>query len=1046
MSRLLLTRRGVLEREASFVPGITFVNSSITADASGTTVVVTKPSGLADGDVMIAHIAANTTGNGTYSAPAGWTLIDSRAQTSMTDAVYFKVVTNAAGEPANYTFTTATASKTGIIVAYRGVDTDYPINNFATDGQGSGGTLTAPSITTTRNACMIVATFCNFLGQALSDPAGTSLRAADENGVAPSAQVVDIEKATAGATSTIVSTAGTSSVWVARQIALNVNFTPGVTFVNAQQTVDTAGTTVVVTKPTGLADGDILVAHLVGLGGGHSAPAGWTQIGATISATVFADSFWYKLVTSAAGEPATYTFNTTSNTKTCRIVAYRGVDQEYPIGAFGTANALSSGPAISPSVLADTNSLIVTTFATDSISPLADPPQLAIRSSDETATSASSQLGDFVQATGGASPTFSSTLESSNSWTARAVVLRAEVTPAIAFVNATETAVTVANTAITIAKPTGLANGDVLIAVLMIVGTVNVMTLPTGWVEAERKSSSLSTCTFYKVITNAAGEPANYTFSGLSATRVMHGQIVAYRGVDPDHPLQRSTHTISTSSTASADTVTTLNPNSLVVVVHAVNANLAAASMSNPFQEVMRIQNEDTNAPNMQIGDVWHPIVGATPVYASALSGSVTWIAQQIVLNPILVKPAITYVGGAMTADIAAGGNITIEKPADIQNGDVLFCHIASNAASTIDPTIAGWVRADDRLASGSAFQDVLFYRVITNAAGEPANYSFSSTAGVKTGVILAYRGVSNNNPIGAFVNATGSSTLPSAPSITTIRASLILVTYSTATTNNPLGGPPGVSGRFADVSSASGPSTKVGEVPQVAAGATQVYTATQDSSSTWVARQIAINPAAPSEVQFVAASSGSANGTANLSVPKPTGTVDGDLMVMAAAISNDTITAPAGWNILQSETADPAFYVWYRFASSEGGSYVLSHANADVVAAIVTYRNVAAISNSADLYTALSGLPLDVPDSTSVVANSLALHIGGQKDSSGLFVTPHANVTSRVEVENVTSVFATLAMGDELLGAAGTVTGRDWTLNTAKSNRYGAIVVLAPV
>jgi hypothetical protein len=82
------------------------------------------------------------------------------------------------------------------------------------------------------------------------------------------------------------------------------------------------------------------------------------------------------------------------------------------------------------------------------------------------------------------------------------------------------------------------------------------------------------------------------------------------------------------------------------------------------------------------------------------------------------------------------------------------------------------------------------------------------------------------------------------------------------------------------------------------------------------------------------------------ITVSKPAGVVDGDVLVASVVISGDkTIVAgPSGWSLLDSQvtgsaTGDCRHAVYYRVASSEGSSYVWDFSGgADCAAAILAY------------------------------------------------------------------------------------------------------------
>lgn len=135
-----------------------------------TSLAISKPTGVVQGDVLIATIAQSNN-NSTAPTSAGWSLVDGRSlgSSGRYGAVYYKIATSS--EPASYTFTLGTSSDagSGSIVAFSGVDT---LNGVKANGTAGGpfdvdpGTLLlnnstsigATSITTVTNNATIL--FC----------------------------------------------------------------------------------------------------------------------------------------------------------------------------------------------------------------------------------------------------------------------------------------------------------------------------------------------------------------------------------------------------------------------------------------------------------------------------------------------------------------------------------------------------------------------------------------------------------------------------------------------------------------------------------------------------------------------------------------------------------------------------------------------------------------------------------------------------------------------------------------------------------------------
>ena len=109
---------------------------------------------------------------------------------------------------------------------------------------------------------------------------------------------------------------------------------------------------------------------------------------------------------------------------------------------------------------------------------------------------------------------------------------------------------------------------------------------------------------------------------------------------------------------------------------------------------------------------------------------------------------------------------------------------------------------------------------------------------------------------------------------------------------------------------------------------------------------QMLLASGASKVVEFVAVASrkNTANGT-TLVIDKPTGTVDGDVMiaVIGVVFEDSTWTVPSGWTELYDQGVKPNLCVARRTASSEGASYTFTSSASRVSGgSILTYRNAA--------------------------------------------------------------------------------------------------------
>lgn len=114
---------------------------------NGTSVSALKPSGVKNGDVLIATLVSN---NQAATTPSGWTKFEDDSVDTFRCQLYYRV---AGGfEPTSYTFSVGTAAPLVLTVsAWSGVDNDTPIGSdahvqTASMGNADEGTFSTPSI------------------------------------------------------------------------------------------------------------------------------------------------------------------------------------------------------------------------------------------------------------------------------------------------------------------------------------------------------------------------------------------------------------------------------------------------------------------------------------------------------------------------------------------------------------------------------------------------------------------------------------------------------------------------------------------------------------------------------------------------------------------------------------------------------------------------------------------------------------------------------------------------------------------------------------
>lgn len=120
---------------------------------SSATVVLPAPAGIAANDILFGYVKHNANETPT-GVPSGWTLLGSEFHTASTSYwfLYYKIATGS--EPADYTWTFATAARAGgVSIAYRdGFDTADPIDAVSDTGYTTNNTTLRAAAATAAEA------------------------------------------------------------------------------------------------------------------------------------------------------------------------------------------------------------------------------------------------------------------------------------------------------------------------------------------------------------------------------------------------------------------------------------------------------------------------------------------------------------------------------------------------------------------------------------------------------------------------------------------------------------------------------------------------------------------------------------------------------------------------------------------------------------------------------------------------------------------------------------------------------------------------------
>jgi hypothetical protein len=204
-----------------------------------------------------------------------------------------------------------------------------------------------------------------------------------------------------------------------------------------------------------------------------------------------------------------------------------------------------------------------------------------------------------------------------------------------------------AATSLSFTKPTGLANGDVLVSVCGNSGTTAV--IPTGFTLIGRRTTAASEeiILAYKVITDATSEPASYTWTGTSGRTSVGG--VIYTGVNTSNVLDVTAATAASTSPVSTSLTTVTNG---AWVVAACVGDWSTAGISTPWSQIIYLLSPGRATA---LSDNLQTTAGST--------GSITFAngdgaALAMASVSVALRPVTTVTGGLASGSVlwATGG------------------------------------------------------------------------------------------------------------------------------------------------------------------------------------------------------------------------------------------------------------------------------------------------------------------------------------------------------------------------------------------------------
>lgn len=230
------------------------VTSTTGTESSG--IPMTKPTGLASGDLMVCHIGYGTSNDITWTLPSGWTQTINRHNSSSSNIgtyVFWKIADSGDAAASNFTFTPTGSSVTGQnfgggIYRITGYDAVNPIGSFSSESKlNDSNPVFNINVTPLRTSSLLLffsherpdSTSISGYSTSVSNPSWTEaydLTPASGNNVA-SAYAVRTELTNTGTFS--ITGGGSSSDWAAALLSI----TPAVLTVTTQAASSVLSTT-----------------------------------------------------------------------------------------------------------------------------------------------------------------------------------------------------------------------------------------------------------------------------------------------------------------------------------------------------------------------------------------------------------------------------------------------------------------------------------------------------------------------------------------------------------------------------------------------------------------------------------------------------------------------------------------------------------------------------------------------------------------------------------------------------------------------------------
>ncbi len=262
----------------------------------------------------------------------------------------------------------------------------------------------------------------------------------------------------------------------------------------------------------------------------------------------------------------------------------------------------------------------------------------------------------------------------------------------------------VVSTTISISRPAGSVQNDLLLATLSARGSNQTITAPSGWTQLLQQSNGSETLAVFYQLVNAT-TAASFTFN-LSTSAGVLGAVLRYTGVDPRYPVDVAGVATGTGNPATSPAVTTTVADTSVVRVAGIGDDTLRSTPATG--RVNRDYNPSGGGNDVALGvsDAAQAAAGSTGT-ANFGIGNDAWVSATVALRPytdtLCANPpasgSTTLAGGVVntyypgTATASAGAvSIGVGAPrgasTPIAAGDLLLVMQMQDAA--IDYTNTG--------------------------------------------------------------------------------------------------------------------------------------------------------------------------------------------------------------------------------------------------------------------------------------------------------------------------------------------------------------------